>query len=138
MRQSRLRIAVKMARVLSAVTVSVVGFSTLAISQANALTSTLSCRARVLDSRPYSYSVVTINVSTKPGAAVSGTESAGGRTWSMTPNSRANAAGNARLSQKVSAVAKDEVVRVTVHVALDGVTGRCSTSYTPPSLLPLT
>jgi hypothetical protein len=52
----------------------------------------------------------------------------------MTPSTSANAAGKARLSQKVTAVAKDELVRVTIHVTLDGLSGHCSTQYSPPSL----
>jgi hypothetical protein len=138
MRQARALLVAKMGRVLSAVVVSAVGFSTLTISPASASSSALSCTATVLDSRPHSYSIVTINVSTKPGAAVSGTETAGTHSWSMTPTARANASGKARLYQRLSAVSRDELVKVTVRVTLDGSTGHCSTRYTPPSLLPLT
>jgi hypothetical protein len=85
--------------------------------------------------RPISYSIVTINVSTKPRAAVSGTETAGTHTWSMTPSTAANASGKARLYQGVPAVSKDEVVRVSVRVTLNGSTAHCSTRYTPPKLV---
>ena len=138
MRQARALLVAKMGRVLSAVVVSAVGLATLTISPASASSGALSCTATVLDSRPHSYSIVTINVSTKPGAAVSGTETAGTHSWSMRPSARANASGKARLYQKVSAVPKVELVKVMVRVTMDGSTGHCSTRYTPPSLLPLT
>ncbi len=77
----------------------------------------MTCWASVVN-LPHTYSLVIIGVSTKPHAVVTGTESARGRTWSMTPSTSANAAGKARLSQKVTAVAKDELVRVTIHVTL--------------------
>lgn len=95
----------------------------------------LACTATVLNVRPYTYSTVTIGVTTKPHAGVSGTENAGARSWSMTPTSAANSTGRARLYQKVSAVMNFEVVRVLVHVALDGASGNCRTEYTPPTLV---
>jgi hypothetical protein len=128
-------VVTKVGRVLSAVAVSTVALGALTISPAGA-SGGLSCSAVVLDSRPHSYGVVTINVSTRPHAQVSGTETAGTHSWSMTPGTAANAAGLARLSQKVAAVRKDELVRVSVTVTLNGSTGHCSTRYTPPSLLP--
>jgi hypothetical protein len=66
---------------------------------------------------------------------VTGTETAEGRSWSMAPSTSANASGKARMSQRVPAVAKDELVRVTIHVSLNGISGHCSTHYSPPSLV---
>jgi hypothetical protein len=120
-------------RILSAAVFSAVAFSAITITQASAAATGISCTAIVL-SRPHPYSVVTIGVSTRPSADVSGTETAGTHSWSMTPSTSANAAGKARLSQKMSGVTKYEVVRVSVHVTLDGSTGHCSTRYTPPTL----
>jgi|GEM_PF-3540471 len=133
-RVAHIFLVTKVGRVLSAVAISAVALSALTISQASATSSGLSCSAVVLDSRPHSYSVVTINVSTKPHAEVSGTETAGTHSWSMTPIAPANPSGRARLSQKISAVAKYELVRVTVRVTLNDSTGHCSTEYAPPSL----
>jgi hypothetical protein len=124
----------KVGRILSAAVFSAVAFSGLAISSAGATSTGLSCIAIVLN-RPHPYSVVTINVSTRPNAAVSGTESAAGHSWSMTPSASANSAGTARLSQKIPAVRKYELVRVTVHVTLNGATGSCKTRYSPPTLV---
>jgi hypothetical protein len=138
MRQARALLVAKIGKVLSALLFSAVGFATLTMSSAGATSGSLSCTATVLDTRPHSYSIVIINVVTKAGAGVSGTESAEGHSWSMTPDATANASGHARLYQKVSAVSRDEVVKVVVHVSLEGSAGHCTTRYTPPSLLPLT
>jgi hypothetical protein len=91
------------------------------------------CTATVLH-LPRTISYVTIRVSTKAGAQVSGTESASGHSWAMTPSASANASGGANLVQKVAPVSKYEVVRVSVKVTLNGVTGHCTTHFTPPSL----
>jgi len=126
----------KVGRVLSAVVVSVVAFSGVAISQASATSGALACTAIVLR-LPHPYSVIAISVSTTPDATVSATETAGKHTWSMTaPNGPANSSGKARLTQKMAAVRKYELVRVSVHVNLDGSTGHCTTRYSPPSLVP--
>lgn len=138
MKQAHALLVARMGKVLSAVVVSAVGLATLTTQPASASSSGLSCIATVLDSRPHSYSIVTIIVTTKPRAQVSGTETAGTHTWSMTPIASANASGRAKLYQKVSAVSRDELVKVTVRVTLDGSMGRCTTRYSPPSLLPLT
>jgi hypothetical protein len=122
-------------RFVSAVAVSALGFSALTTPPAGAASGGLWCSARVLDSRPYSYSTVLIGVWTKAGAAVSATESAGARTWSMTPAVSANASGRARFAQKVSVVSKFELVQVAVRVALNGTSSHCVTQYSPPSLV---
>lgn len=128
-------LAEKFGRVLGAVVVAAVGSAVFSLSPAGATTNEFKCAAIVLNSRPYSYSMVTVIVSTKPGALVYGTETAGTHSWAMTPSATANALGRARLYQKASAVAKVELVRVSVRVTLDGASGHCSTSYTPPSLV---
>jgi hypothetical protein len=121
-------------RTLSAAIFSTIAFSAVTMSQAGASAPRLSCTAVVLR-LPHPNSVVAISVSTRPHATVSGTETAGTYTWSMTPNAAANAAGRATLSQRVAVVRKDEIVRVTVQVTLDGTTGHCSTRYSPPTLV---
>jgi hypothetical protein len=93
----------------------------------------MSCAAVVFN-LPHPYSLVVIDVSTKPDAKVSATETAAGHSWSMSPGTTANASGHAGLSQKVAAVKKYELVRVTVNVTLGGLSGHCSTHYTPPTL----
>jgi hypothetical protein len=127
----------QVARVVSAVVVSTLALVALTASPSSAASNGMTCWASVIN-LPHTYSLVIIGVSTKPHAVVTGTESASGRSWSMTPSTSANAAGRARLSQKVPAVAKDELVRVTIHVTLDGLSGHCSTQYSPPSLAALT
>jgi hypothetical protein len=119
-------------RALSAAALSTLALGALTASPSAA--TTMPCVATVLH-LPHTYSVVTIRVSTKPGAQVAATESAGGRSWAMTPGASANAAGRANLNQKVAAVAKFEVVRVSVRVTWNGLTAHCATQYTPPSLV---
>jgi hypothetical protein len=119
--------------------VSVALFGTIAVgglfvATSPASASSLGCRATVLNTRFNSYGMVTIDVKTSPHAAVSATEKAAARSWSMGAVGPANASGIARLTQRVSAVAKYEVVRVSVQVSLNGSTGHCTTSYTPPRL----
>jgi len=124
-----------MGRLFGAVAVSTIGFTALTYSPASATSSPgLSCVASVLDNHLNSYSMVMINVRTKPRADVSGTESAATHSWSMTPTGPANAFGIARLSQRTSAVSKYEVVKVTVEVTLNGSTAHCTTHYSPPRL----
>jgi hypothetical protein len=127
-----------MGRLASAVAVSTIGFTALTFSPASATTNSgLTCVATLMDNHLSSYSMVTINVRTKPRAEVSGTESAAAHSWSMAATAPANAAGIARLYQKVSGVSRYEVVRVTVSVTLNGTTGHCTTHYTPPRLTPI-
>jgi hypothetical protein len=47
----------------------------------------------------------------------------------------ANASGHARFSQRITAVRKYDLVRVTVNVTLGDLSGHCSTHYTPPTLV---
>lgn len=134
MRPAQNRLVTKIGRSLSAIIISAIGFTALTVSSANATSSArLTCFARVLELHPQSYGFVIVNVSTKPQAEVTATETSPNRSWSMTP-SLANASGDARLMQKVSVVAKAELVDVDVHVALNGSVATCSTHYTPPSL----
>lgn len=93
----------------------------------------MACTANVLY-LPHSYNLVMIGVATKPGAKVSATETAAAHTWSMSSTS-ANASGHARFSQRITAVRKYDLVRVTVNVTLGDLSGHCSTHYTPPTLV---
>src|SRR5579863_8578511 len=121
MRSARNHLVTKTTRVLSAVAISAIGFSALTFSPASATSSAkLSCHARVIDNHMDMYGFVTVNVLTRPQAEVSATESTGTRSWPMTPTSFANASGIARLVQRVSTVAKVELVNVDVHVVLNG------------------
>jgi hypothetical protein len=122
----------QVARIVSAAVVSVVALTALA-SPSGAASTQMACTAFVFN-LPHPYSLVVIDVSTKPGAKVSATESAQGRSWSMSPGTTANASGHAGLTQKVAAVRKYELVRVSVNVTLGALSGHCSTHYTPPSL----
>lgn len=124
------------ARIVSAAVVSSVAVVALTVSPSSAVTE-IPCTATVM-AVPHPYSIVTIIVATRPHAAVTATERSGPHSWPMTPDSTANAFGRARLSQKMSAVRHDAIVRVSVDVTLNGATGHCSTFYTPPSLVPLT
>jgi protein-disulfide isomerase len=134
MKSALLLLIAKAGRVFGAVVFAAVSFSALASSPASATSnSALSCVARVLDSR-FNYNVVIINVATRPRADVSGTETAATHSWSMAATAPANASGIARLAQKVSVVSKFEVVKVTVRVTLNGLSGHCVTEYTPPTL----
>jgi hypothetical protein len=128
-----LLLVAKAGRIFGAVSVAAVGFSALTSSPANASSAGLSCVARVLNSR-FNYNTVIINVATKPRADVSASESVASHSWSMAATAPANASGVARLTQRVSAVAKFEVVTVTVRVTLNGLSGHCVTVYTPPTL----
>jgi hypothetical protein len=122
----------QVARVLSAVVVSAMAFAALSVSPSGAATN-MPCTATIM-SLPHSYNLVMINVATRPGAEVTATEIAGAHSWSMSPNASANASGRDRFSQRVAPIAKYALVRVTVSVNLDGLTGHCSTHFSPPTL----
>jgi hypothetical protein len=123
----------QVARFMSVVVVSTLAVTGLTVSPSGAASTAMSCSAFVMNV-PHPYSLVMIGVATKPHATVTATETASDHSWTMAPSTSANAFGGARLSQRVPAVAKYEIVRVTVHVTLDGLSGHCATNYTPPSL----
>jgi hypothetical protein len=134
MRPARMSLITLVGKVVSATAVAVTALLTMSGANSMASTSSMSCQATVVNSRFNSYNTVTIDVKTMPRAVVSATESAAARTWAMATAAPANAAGVARLTQKVSVVVKYEVVRVSVQVSLNGMTGHCTTRYTPTRL----
>lgn len=91
----------------------------------------LSWTARPSTYRPLSFHIVTIYVTTKPKAAVSGVVDDGKSSWSMVPTAPANVSGKARLYQKISAVLVSRVNHVTVNVSLNGLVGDCDTQFKP-------
>lgn len=96
----------------------------------------LSCTACASSYRPLSFHIVTIYVTTKPEAKVSGIVTSGGSSWSMIPTAPANRSGRARLNQKISAVSISTVSQVTVRVSLKGLVGLCYTQFKPVMYTP--
>jgi len=122
----------KASRFLATIVVLAVGISIVVISLISAGTkNSIWCAARVSTTRPLSYHIVTIYVTTKPNAKVSGTVTSGGLTLSMIPTAPADASGKALFYQKISAVTESIVQHVTVRVSLDGLVGHCYTEYAP-------
>jgi hypothetical protein len=94
----------------------------------------ISCPARASTSRPLSYTIVTIDISTKPGAKVSATVTSGKSTISLQPTAPANSSGKAWLYEKISAVTRSMVALVTVRVSSHCAIGLCRTHFTPVAL----
>jgi hypothetical protein len=97
----------------------------------SAAAGTLTCTVRLSTGRPSAGDIITMLVTTSPGAKVSGTSAQypSGYSWEMQPTEPANASGHAWLFQKISVPTRSGTVTVTVHLLLDGNYGSCRARY---------
>jgi hypothetical protein len=93
--------------------------------------SALGCSVRLSTAHPSAGDIITVLVTTSPGAKVSGTSAQypGGYSWEMQPTKPANTAGHAWLSQKISVPTRSGTVTVTAHVSANGYFGECRARY---------
>jgi len=89
------------------------------------------CRVRLSTGYPFAGDVITMLVTTTPGAKVSGTSAQypGGYSWAMQPTKPGNGEGHAWLYQKISVPLRSGAVSVTVHAWSHGSYGECHATY---------
>jgi len=89
----------------------------------------LPCSAHVSSAHPAQYSDVTVSVTTRARAHV--TTIAHYRTTDHAKSATANAGGHAAITYDISDATKGYRVVVSVTTALKGLSGHCSTAFTP-------